>query len=198
MTIGIIICLASGIILGRLSPEIVNYIDFQTIMTACISVMLVVVGIGLYYKEYSLGGLKTQMKDVVIISLGAVGGSLVTSLIIGPFLGFNAAQASAIGLGLGWYSFVGVALSSVSVYLGTVAFLTNAIRELLAILGMRLYMKKWGRRAGVSTAGSTAIDTSLGVITKYAGKEYAITSILCGSVLSVVTPVVVGILTPFF
>jgi len=198
MTIGIIICLLCGIIIGRTMPWIINYIDFQTIMTACISLMLVFVGIGLFFKEHNLENLKTQIKDVLIITAGATGGSLIMSVIIGPFLGLNVAQAGAIGIGLGWYSFVGVALSSVSIYLGTVAFLSNAIRELLSIVGMKFYVKKWGKRAAVSAAGSTAIDTSLGVITKYAGKEYAITSILCGTTLSFVTPLVVGVLTPFF
>lgn len=198
MTIGVIVCLLAGIIIGRTSPWIINFIDFEFTMNACIAFMLVFVGISLYFGDRSLKAIKAQVKDVLIIVLGATFGSILMAIIVGSFLGFNFAQAAAIGVGLGWYSFVGVVLSNTSTYLGTVAFLSNAIRELFAIVGMRLYMKKWGKRAAVSTAGSTAIDTSLGVITKYAGKDYAITSILCGSVLSLVTPIVIGILTPFF
>lgn len=198
MTIGIIICLLAGIIIGRTAPWIINFIDFEFTMNACIAFMLVFVGIGLYFGNHSLKTIKSQAKDVFIIVIGATLGSLLMAIIVGSFLGFNFAQAGAIGVGLGWYSFVGVALSSTSTYLGTVAFLSNAIRELFAIVGMKLYMEKWGKRAAVSTAGSTSIDTSLGVITKYAGKDYAITSILCGTVLSFVTPIAIGILTPFF
>lgn len=198
MTIGIIAFLALGIIFGRLFPEIARQIDTGTAITFCLLFMLVIVGINLSFSKNNMAEIKTKAKDVFIIVLGSTVGSLIASCITGTLLGLNTAQAGAIGIGLGWASFIGVALSSVSVYLGTVAFLTNSMRELMAIVGMKIYMKKFGKRAAISAAGSTAIDTSLGVITRYAGKEYAVTSILCGTILSFVTPFMLSILTPLF
>lgn len=198
MTIGIIVFLVIGIIFGRLFPETASLIDTGTAITFCLLFMLVIVGINLSFSKYNLSELKVKAKDVFIIVLGSTVGSLIAACITGRILGLNTAQAGAIGIGLGWASFIGVALSSVSVYLGTVAFLTNSMRELLAIIGMKIYIKKFGKRAAISSAGSTAIDTSLGVITRYAGKEYAVTSILCGTILSFMTPFMLSVLTPLF
>lgn len=198
MTIGIIVFLVLGITFGRLFPVTASQIDTGTAITLCLLFMLVIVGINLSFSKYNLSELKAKAKDVLIIVLGSTVGSLIAACMTGTILGLNTAQAGAIGIGLGWASFIGVALSSVSVYLGTVAFLTNSMRELLAIIGMKIYIKKFGKRAAISSAGSTAIDTSLGVITRYAGKEYAVTSILCGTVLSFVTPLMLSILTPLF
>lgn len=64
-------------------------------------------------------------------------------MIAGKFLGWSMAEGAAVGAGFGWYSLSGVIISEIhSVALGTIAFLSNVIREVSAIIIIPLLARR--------------------------------------------------------
>jgi uncharacterized membrane protein YbjE (DUF340 family) len=54
-----------------------------------------------------------------------------------------------------------------------------------------LFVKYFGKLAGIMSGGATAMDTTLPIITRYSGKDYAIISLFSGIVLTILVPVII-------
>ena len=74
-------------------------------------------------------GIKIIFIPIVVI-LGSVLGGIVAGLIIG--LPYN--EAGAVGAGLGWYTLAPMLLSTYSTELSALSFLSNVIREVIALI----------------------------------------------------------------
>ena len=72
--------------------------------------------------------------------------------------------------------------------LGTIALMANIMREIMALLGAPLFVRYFGRLAPICAGGATTIDTTLPVITRYAGKELVFVSILHGILVDLSVP----------
>ena len=81
--------------------------------------------------------------------------------------------------------------------LGVVAFLSNILREIIAIVLVPLLSKTLGPWPAISTAGATAMDTVLPVIAHSAGSESAAVAFISGVLLSLSVPLVVPVLLGF-
>ncbi|MBN2521044.1 MAG: lysine exporter LysO family protein, partial [Bacteroidales bacterium] len=60
-----------------------------------------------------------------------------------------------------------------------------------------LLVRYFGRLAPIASGGATSMDTSLPIITKFTGKEYAVISIYNGIVLSILVPVLITFIYSF-
>ncbi len=122
--------------------------------------------------------------------LGGYAGSLITTLSTG--------QGIAVSAGLGWYSLSAIELSKISAELGSLAFLTNVLRELLAIFSVPLIAKYIGSLESVSVAGATAMDTLLPIINKNNSADVAIVAFFSGIVLTTAVPFLVTLCVSIF
>lgn len=141
----------------------------------------------------------TKLKDygwrVFLIPLGVAVGSVAGTVVAGLILGYNIGEAGAVGAGFGWYSLSGVLISELhSIRLGTVAFITNVVRELMAFVLIPIVAVKIGPIEAITPGGSTSMDTTLPVISRYTGQETAIIAFLNGVLLTAVVPVLVPLL----
>jgi uncharacterized membrane protein YbjE (DUF340 family) len=75
--------------------------------------------------------------------------------------------------------------------LGTVALLSNIMRELAALLLAPLLVRYFGKLAPIAVGGATTMDTTFPVIVKFSGKEFAVIAVFHGFVLDVSVPVLV-------
>ena len=84
----------------------------------------------------------------------------------------------AVGSGFAYYSLSSILITQlkepslgaqVAAELGTIALMTNIIRELFALLGAPLFMRYFGRLAPICAGGATTMDTTLPIITRYHG-----------------------------
>ena len=75
--------------------------------------------------------------------------------------------------------------------LGTIALLTNIIREMITLLLTPLLAKWAGPLAPISTGGATTMDTTLPIITKTIGQKYVALSIYHGFVTDFTVPFLV-------
>lgn len=125
----------------------------------------------------------------VTIIVGTLAGSALVALIL-PSLTLR--ESLAVGSGFGYYSLSSVFITQLHSHaLGVVALLSNIFREVATLLMTPLLVSHFGRLAGIASGGATAMDTTLPVINRYSGKEYAIISVFSGIVLTILVPFLV-------
>lgn len=189
----ILLSMAVGIASGRFLPFLRPLKgSLGLLVTIGLCVMLLAAGFDIGRNKETLQNLKNSGWGLLVVPLGVVVGSLGATMLLGPLIGMKAMRAGAVGAGFGWYTFSGVALASVDVRLGAVAFLTNILRELLAFLVIPIVAKRFGPFSAVAPAGATAMDTTLTVIVRSTYPANAIVAFTSGVVLSLLVPLVVG------
>lgn len=192
MTIAILLAVAIGIISGiflapaSLTPHIGSLINGGLIL------VLLLVGISVGRQTGFLKQLRRMGLKVLLVPLSIALGSILGGIAGGLLLGIPWHQAGAVGAGFGWYSFAGIELSRHSPYLGTLAFITNMAREMIALVTIPLIAKYLGKLECVATAGSPAMTVALPVISS-ATKDANITIIafISGMTLGILVPLVV-------
>ena len=129
----------------------------------------------------------------VATAVGTLGGAAPAA----PFFGADSAVTSAadslaVGAGFGYYSLSSIFIADLrGAELATVALLCNILRELFTLLAAPLVAQWFGPLAAVSIGGATTFDTTLPIITRAAGRPYAVVSIFHGSVMDFSVPFLV-------
>ena len=111
--------------------------------------------------------------------------------IVGTLAGTTAASAFlphrhlfdclAIGSGFGYYSLSSIFITEYKgAELGTIALLSNIMREIITLLCAPLLVRYFGKLAPISMGGATTMDTTLPIITRTSGQDYVIVSIFHG------------------
>jgi uncharacterized membrane protein YbjE (DUF340 family) len=130
---------------------------------------------------------KTGLKIVVFPLLVALG-SLIAGLVAGLLLQISLGGAMAVSSGYGWYTLSGPMMGQLmGPKWGTLGFTANFFRELITITTIPL-MVKLDRLAPVASGGGTTMDTTLGVIVRYCGKDTLILAFSNGLILSIIAP----------
>jgi len=135
-------------------------------------------------KDALLSILITVVGDVII-------GALLFLMHVAPIN-----VSLVISLASGWYSYVGplVALEA-SPYLGTLAFLINFLREQLTYVFVPLLLRlRFEPKSAIAVGGATAMDTTLPLYVETLGKEYAITAMITGFLLTFAIPIILPLL----
>ena len=101
-------------------------------------------------------------------------------------------ECMAIGSGFGYYSLSSIFITEYKgAELGTVALLSNIAREIMTLLGAPLMVRWFGNLAPISSGGATTMDTTLPIISQYAGQQFVIVSIFHGFVVDFSVPFLV-------
>ena len=120
---------------------------------------------------------------------GTVLGSIIASFLVQDI---SILDAVAVGMGLGYYSLSSTIISQeVSPALGSVALLSNIMREVSCLVFAPLMVRYFGLLGPVFAGGATSNDSSLPIIAKFCGERYAIIAIFTGVVLTLAVPFLV-------
>ncbi len=120
------------------------------------------------------------------IIAGTLGGGAVCCLLLREKLG----ESLAVVSGLGWYSLSGVLVTSmVNARLGTIAFLSNLLREILSFVSIPWIAKHLNYYSAIAPAAATSEDTTLPVILKYTSADMALLAVFNGVLCSFLVPV---------
>ena len=110
-------------------------------------------------------------------------------------------ECMAVGSGFAYYSLSSILITQfkepsiglqLATELGTIALLSNIIREMMALLGSPLIEKYFGKLAPISAAGVNSMDVVLPAITRYSGKEMIPVAILHGILIDFSVPLFVS------
>lgn len=183
---------AAGVAIGNFCqiPEI--FIDGEASKYALYA-LLFFVGFTIGNDTSIIDKFKHINPRVALLPLVTVIGSLAASLLISFVMpNRSAADCMAVGSGLAYYSLSSIMITGYKgAELGTIALLANVIRELTTLLITPLLAKWFGPLAPISSGGAAAMDTTLPIILRYSGQEYAVVSIYHGFMATLLVPFLV-------
>jgi len=162
-------------------------------------ILMFLVGIGIGADKKAWEVLKNARLKIVLVPLTVIIGTLMGVSFISVFLkDISLRESLAVGAGFGYYSLSSIFISQISgKALGVVALISNISREIITLLGTPLLVRYFGKLAPIASGGATSMDTTLPIITKFTGKEYAIISVFSGVVLTILVPFLVTFILKF-
>ncbi|MFI3261735.1 MAG: lysine exporter LysO family protein [Rikenellaceae bacterium] len=133
---------------------------------------------------------------ILTLPVATVLGTLVAMVVASTiFTQYSIWDCMAVGSGFGYYSLSSIVITEYKgAELGTIALMSNVIREILTLLFAPFIVVAFGKLAPIAAGGATTADTTLPIISKVSGKEFVIVAIVHG--ISVDLSVI--ILVPFF
>ncbi|MCL2154533.1 MAG: lysine exporter LysO family protein [Leptospirales bacterium] len=154
------------------------------------------VGIGVGADQRVWDTLKKINFKIIIVPAIVIMGTIFGTCICSLFLkDITTRDAMAIGSGFGYYSLSSILISKIrNETLGVIALIANISREIFTLIATPLLVKYFGKLAPIASAGATSMDTTLPVIVKYCGKDYAIISLFSGVVLTVLVPAIITVI----
>lgn len=192
MTVAIALCLAAGFVCGQCFSALPLIAQADGAITVLLYLMLFFVGLELGMKTGLREGVKKLGLQSLALPLLVAAGSVAGGVLMSLAYHWEPWQGAAVGAGYGWYSLSSVMLAGIDSTLAVVAFLANILREILALLFIPLLSKYIHPWAGIAAGGATAMDTTLPVVVKSSGSEYAIHSFISGVILSMMVPVTIS------
>ena len=178
-----------GLSLGltRHLPDVIMESDFSMY---ALYLLMFLVGIGIGADRSSWKIIRETNIKIVLVPTCVVIGSLLGVALFSVFLPqINIREALAVGAGFGYYSLSSIFITQISgETLGVIALLSNIIREIITLLATPLFVRYFGKLAGIASGGATSMDTTLPIIAQYSGKEWAIISVFSGIVLTILVP----------
>lgn len=194
MTIKILLAVGLGILFGLFVLPANMAAFMGTFISIGLCILLFFVGIDIGRQENIIKKIKELGLKVILVPMMVALGSIVGTVAGGLLFRMPFNEAAAVGAGFGWYSLSAIELSKHSAELGTLAFITNVCREIIAITTIPLVAKYIGKLESIAPAGATAMDTTLPIISKATDGNIAVISFITGVSLSLLVP----ILVPFF
>ncbi|MDA3838207.1 MAG: lysine exporter LysO family protein [Candidatus Delongbacteria bacterium] len=188
----IVIFFALGILLGYLIDESIFYVS-DDLSTYALHFLLFLIGISIGCDLKVFRIIKKLHYRILFVPLAVIIGTLLGVAAVSVlFEDITLNECLAIGSGFGYYSLSSIYITKVSgEVLGVVALLSNIIREIITLVASPLLVKYFGKLAPIASGGATSMDTTLPIITRYSGKEFAVISVFSGTVLTIIVPFMV-------
>ncbi len=151
------------------------------------------VGVSIGNDPKTLKSFRSLNPRLVLLPIMTILGTLSGCAVVSLFLSHRSpADCMAVGAGFGYYSLSSIFITEYKgAQLGTIALLSNIMREIIALLCAPLFVKYFGKLTPISVGGATTMDTTLPIITRYSGQEFVIVSIFHGFVVDFSVPFLV-------
>lgn len=195
---GITVAIIAGVISGFFFRNDFLILNSDKIVSLGLCLLLFFVGMDIGDSGDIFPKLKKFGKKIWFLPMSTIAGSLLGGYIGSMFTTLTMGQGIAVSAGLGWYSLSAIELSKISAELGSLAFLTNVLRELIAIFSVPFIAKYIGSLESVSVAGATAMDTLLPIINKNNSADISIVASFSGIVLTTAVPFLVTMCISIF
>lgn len=151
------------------------------------------VGIGIGNDPNTLKSFRALNPRLLFLPVMTILGTLAGTAVVSLFLSHRSiTDCMAVGSGFGYYSLSSIFITEYKgAELGTIALMSNIMREITALLCAPLLVKYFGKLAPISVGGATTMDTTLPIITRYSGREFVVISIFHGFVVDFSVPFLV-------
>ncbi len=195
----VLLFFAAGLIGGifALFPE---WLLDDDLTTYALFFLMFFVGVSIGSDSSAFSILRRMNLKILLVPFSVIVGSLAGAALVSVFLAdVTIKEGTAVGAGFGYYSLSSIFIGQISgKELGVIALLSNIFREILTLVGVPLFVKYFGKLAGIASGGATSMDTTLPVIVKFSGKEFGIIAIFSGIVLTILVPVLVPLILEVF
>lgn len=192
MTLLLLSTVFLGIMAGKfvipieLAPALADYAQWL--------LLAVLFGIGLELGASSslVERLRRLQPKSLLLPLTSAVGTLLGALLAAVILRVRPTVGLSIGAGFGWYSLSSVIIAEIlGAEAAALAFLTNVIRELVAIPLIPILSKLGLGIVAIVPGGATTMDTTLAVISRVTDEETTIVAFYHGVTLSLLVPILV-------
>lgn len=159
-----------------------------------LALLIFCVGIGIGRNISSLKkNLNGAGKRLLLLPAATIAGTLAGCAAISLFMpSRRLTDVLAIGSGFGYYSLSSIFITDFrGAELGTIALLSNIMREIFTLLFAPLLFRVFGPLAPISSGGATSMDTTLPVIAAVSGKDFAMLSVYHGFIVDFSVPFLV-------
>ena len=193
MSIAILVVLVLGIGAGYILPENISGL-IDSASSYMLLILLFSVGIDMGLNKEVFTRIKELGFKILLIPLGVVIGSLCGGLLTSFVVNLPVKDSMAISAGLGWYSLSGIMITEAgNPVAGTIAFLSNVFREMLTFIVVPFIASHMNYYCAIAPAGATAMDTTLGIISRNTNATVAVLSFVSGVICTLLVPVLVPI-----
>ncbi len=160
------------------------------IATWVLYALLFLVGIQIGAGKNMFAALKRFGWKVLMIPLATTVGTFAGVALISVIIpGRSLTDCLSVGAGFAYYSLSSILITEFKgAELGTVALLANIIREFSVLILGPWMVKYFGKLAPITAGGATTMDTTLPVITKYAGPEFVVIALFHGMIIDFSVP----------
>lgn len=191
MSIAILVVLVLGIGAGFVLPENISaFIDSAS--SYMLLVLLFSVGIDMGLNKEVFTRIKELGFKILLIPVGVIIGSFCGGAITSFLVNLSLKESLAISAGLGWYSLSGIMITEAgNPVAGTIAFLSNVFREMLTFIIVPFIASHLNYYCAIAPAGATAMDTTLGIISRNTNATVAVLSFVSGVICTLLVPVLV-------
>ncbi len=181
-----------GLILGVNDLIPIDLSDSNISFYALCALMLTV-GISIGKDTKTLKSFRSLNPRLVLLPIATIIGTLLGVAFVSILLSHRSlTDCLAVGSGFGYYSLSSIFITQYKgADLGTVALLSNIIREIITLIFAPLMVKYFGNLAPISAGGATTMDTTLPIITQYSGRNFVIVSVFHGFVVDISVPFLV-------
>lgn len=181
-----------GLIIGRADLTSLS-IESSNLSFYTLCALMLFVGINIGSDSKILKSFRAINPRLILLPIVTIIGTLIGSAIISIFIEQRSlTECLAVGSGFGYYSLSSIFITEYKgAELGTVALLSNILREIITLLLAPFLVKYFGKLAPISAGGATTMDTTLPIITKYSGQSFVIIAIFHGFVVDLSVPILV-------
>ncbi|MDD3202828.1 MAG: lysine exporter LysO family protein [Pygmaiobacter massiliensis] len=194
MVILAVVALVAGILCGLsgVDSTVLTWVEANSSLILAMLMFLVGISVGL--QEGILQKIKEYHIKIFIIPFGIIFGTIVGGIVCSMLTRYTMAESTAVVSGLGWYSLAGVAVGNLAgVQLGSIAFLSNLMREIFSFFSIPLIAKRLNYYSCIAPAAATSEDTTLPMMIKYTNEETVVLAVLNGMICSAFVPVLISV-----
>ncbi len=160
----------------------------------------------LFFVGIQIGGSKNILKvarsvgfKIMLVPIATTVGTFVGAIAISFLLKERSiTDCLSVGAGFAYYSLSSILITEYrGAELGTIALLANIIREFFVLLLAPWMVKYFGKLAPICGGGATTMDTTLPIISKYAGSDFVIVALFHGIIIDFSVPIWVSFFLSF-
>lgn len=185
---------ATGLLLGifRLIPASVYHPDISFYVLCA---LMFSVGFSIGNDPATIRQFRHLNPRVIFLPLMTIAGTWLGALVVSIiFRSHSTTDYLAVASGFGYYSLSSILITHYKgVELGTIALLSNILREVLTLLLAPWMVKYFGKLAPIAAGGATTMDTTFPVIVQNSGKNYSIVSVYHGFIMDFSVPFLVSL-----
>ena len=191
LTKWIVAAVVLGMLAGRflLPDTVTRYCG--SVITFGLYLLLFMVGMDMGRQGTLLSDIRTAGFQVLLVPVAVAAGTLICAAAAGLVLPLGVKDSMAASAGFGWYSLAPSLLASYSPSVSAVAFLSNVMREIFAILAIPVVARRVGYVECAALPGAAAMDTVLPVVVGATHERITIYSFTSGVILSLAVPILV-------
>lgn len=177
--------------------------DIHNLSLCILYALMLQVGIGIGSNKSLRESLRHVSPKILLVPLATITGTLLFSAVASLLLSqWSVFDCMAVGSGFAYYSLSSILITQfkepsigmqLATELGTIALLSNIIREMMALVGAPFIRRYFGKLAPISAAGVNSMDVLLPSITRCSGKEVMPIAICHGILVDLSVPFFVNL-----